>query len=123
MAKCDQGYLCRVCGEEVELITDSELYLKYVIGEIDPETLHLTAECHLRCSPALAQFIADERFQLTDDAKSKIPDVFLKSNLDQLYVTERTALVTLGYQRLIEIRSQRRNPIAVIDYPLTSKKP
>ena len=65
MARCDQGYLCRVCGKEVEDIVDSELYLRFVIGEIDPETLHTQPECHLRCNPTLAQFITDLRFEGT----------------------------------------------------------
>ena len=39
MAKCDEGYLCEVCGLEVEGLTDSALYLQFVIGWIHPETL------------------------------------------------------------------------------------
>ena len=39
MAKCDQGYLCEVCGTDVAEITDSDLYLRYVIGEIDSRAL------------------------------------------------------------------------------------
>ena len=35
MARCDQGYLCEVCGEEVEDISNSDLYLRFIIGEID----------------------------------------------------------------------------------------
>ncbi len=42
MARCDQGYLCRVCGEEVEDLIDSDLYLRYIMGWVDPETLHTT---------------------------------------------------------------------------------
>ena len=34
MAPCDQGYLCDVCGDEVEEIFESDLYLRFVIGEI-----------------------------------------------------------------------------------------
>ena len=34
MARCDQGYLCEVCGAEVEEITESDLYLAYVLGEV-----------------------------------------------------------------------------------------
>ena len=33
MARCDQGYLCEVCGGDVEAITDSDLYLRYVLGD------------------------------------------------------------------------------------------
>ena len=34
MARCDQGYLCEVCGRDVEAITESDLYLRYVLGEV-----------------------------------------------------------------------------------------
>ena len=62
MAKCEEGYLCDVCGGDVEEITDSDLYLRYVIGMLDPETLHTTRERHIRCNPVLAQFIVDDDF-------------------------------------------------------------
>ena len=29
MARCDQGYLCDVCGDEVENIRESDLYLRF----------------------------------------------------------------------------------------------
>ena len=64
MAKCDEGYLCSVCGEDVAEITDSDLYLRYVIGLLDPELLHATPERHIRCNPLLAQFIVDEDLSL-----------------------------------------------------------
>ena len=41
MARCEQGYLCEVCGSEVEALTDSDLYLRYVLGEVAPAHLHL----------------------------------------------------------------------------------
>ena len=44
MAKCDEGYLCCVCGADVEKITDSDLYLRFVIGLLDPELLHAQPE-------------------------------------------------------------------------------
>jgi hypothetical protein len=40
MARCDKGYLCDVCGEEVEEIVDSELYLRYVMGEVATRDTH-----------------------------------------------------------------------------------
>ena len=64
MAKCDEGYRCEVCGENVEAITQSDLYLRYVIGQVDPETLHTAAERHIRCNPAVAQFIVDDAFRM-----------------------------------------------------------
>ena len=114
MARCDQGYLCRVCGEEVDVITDSELYLRYVIGEVDPEVLHLAPECHLNCSPAVAQFIEDDRFpKVTYDHP-----LFGAANLDPVYVSQRVELITKGYRRLWEIRKERKKQWAVAEYPL-----
>ena len=63
MAKCDEGYLCAVCGEDVANVTQSDLYLRYVIGLVDPEMLHSTPERHIRCNPGLAQFITDADFE------------------------------------------------------------
>jgi hypothetical protein len=114
MARCDQGYLCRVCGEEVEHITDSDLYLRYVIGEIDPETLHVSSECHLRCAPVFAQFILDDRFQ----PSIQVEGDFAKQNLDASFVAARTELVNRGYARLWSIREERRKPLTVVEYPL-----
>ena len=114
MARCDQGYLCRVCGEEVEHITDSQLYLSYIIGELDPETLHASPECHLRCAPAFSQFIADSRFQESEE----LDGAFSKRHLDQEFVDARTALVSRGYDRLWVIRAERRKPLTVVEYPL-----
>ena len=62
MAKCEEGYLCDVCGGDVAEITDSDLYLRFVIGDVDPETLHTLRERHIRCNPVLAQFIVDDDF-------------------------------------------------------------
>lgn len=114
MARCDQGYLCRVCGEEVEHITDSQLYLSYVIGEVDPETLHQSAECHLNCSPVFSQFISDPRFCLQNEVAAD----FAKNSLDPGYVLLRTDLVSRGYARLWAIREERRKPLTVVEYPL-----
>ena len=110
MAKCDEGYRCDVCGADVPNITQSDLYLRYVIGMIDAETLHVTAERHIVCNPSLAQFIVDERFPPITVAGD-----FSKDNLDPDFVREREALVTRGYQRLLEL-AKIELPIA--DYPL-----
>ena len=114
MARCDQGYLCRVCGEEVEHITDSQLYLSFVIGEVDPERLHESPECHLSCSPSFSQFISDPRFT----NQNEVPANFAKEKLDPEYVSVRTSLVTRGYARLWTIREERRKPLTVVEYPL-----
>jgi hypothetical protein len=98
MAKCEQGYLCDVCGEEVAEITDSDLYLSYVIGLIDGRALLTHKERHIRCNPAQAQFIIDEHFPpvLCDGP-------FAKQNLDRDYVATQEDLVTRGWRRLQEL--------------------
>ncbi len=113
MAKCDEGYLCEVCDQEVEGLTNSALYLQYVIGWIDPETLHTRRECHLQCLPALAQFIDDERFV----PRVSVEGEFDRRRLDPSFVQERAAMVTRGYQRLWELQTKRRG-LTVADYPL-----
>ena len=110
MAKCDEGYLCEICGEDVADITDSDLYLRYVIGMIDPETLHTTPERHLRCNPSLAQFIVHDDFEAV-----VCEGAFDKRTLDEPFVRQRERLVTRGWLRLRELRSSKT---AIIDYPL-----
>lgn len=110
MAKCEEGYLCDVCGEDVEEITDSDLYLRYVIGMIDPEVLHTTRERHIRCNPALAQFIVDDEFTAVF-----VDDDFDKRKLDGSFVREREILITRGWRRLKEVAGQ---DLTIVDYPL-----
>jgi hypothetical protein len=110
MAKCEQGYLCSVCGGDVENITESDLYLRYVIGQIHPEQLHVSPERHIRCNPALAQFITAPDF----------PPIFAagpfdKRLLDPEFVRQQEILVTRGFQRLQEIISPA---LPIIEYPL-----
>jgi len=109
--KCDEGYVCVVCGRDVEGITDSALYLRYVLGEIPLEKLHEHPECHVRCHPELAQYIVDPRF----------PPVvceghFAKSELDAAYVAEQEWRVTRAWKRLQEIPHLG---IAIPEYPVT----
>lgn len=98
MAKCDQGYRCEVCGRDVTSIVDSDLYLRYVIGELDPEVLHTRPERHLRCNPVLAQFIEHEAFEPV-----VVEGQFGRQGLDQDYCRDRTRLVSRGYARLLAI--------------------
>ena len=89
MARCEQGYLCRICGLDVAEITESDLYLRYVLGEVPPEQLHLLPECHVRCNPSTAQYIVDPAFPpLVCDGP------FAKTLLDAAYVAEEEARVT-----------------------------
>ncbi|MFK8111531.1 MAG: hypothetical protein AB8B91_05000 [Rubripirellula sp.] len=98
MAKCDEGYLCEVCGNDVSSIVESDLYLRYVIGELDPEVLHTSAERHIRCNPVLAQFIEHEGFEVME-----VEGDFSRHQLDEAYVLQRASLVSRGYARLQEI--------------------
>ena len=110
MAKCDEGYICDVCDNDVGKITDSDLYLRFVIGMVDPETLHTIPERHIRCNPTLAQFIVDDSFEPVT-----IDDEFDKRQLDPSYVAQREDLVTRGYRRLAELQDME-GPIT--NYPL-----
>lgn len=112
MAKCDEGYRCDVCGADVTAIVDSDLYLRYVIGELDPEVLHTTAERHLRCNPALAQFIEHQAF-----APVRADGAFDRDQLDPDFVAARTDLVSRGYRRLLKI-AQWTGDRDVTAYPL-----
>ncbi|MCE9552110.1 MAG: hypothetical protein K8T91_01895 [Planctomycetes bacterium] len=110
MAKCDEGYLCEVCGLDVAEITDSDLYLRYVIGTLDPELLHTTKERHILCNPTLAQFIVADDFEpLT------VAGPFDKRLLDPVYVHAQETLVTRGWRRLREVVNTED---AIVNYPL-----
>ncbi len=111
MAKCDEGYLCSVCGEDVAKVTESDLYLRFVIGMLDPELLHVTPERHIRCNPYLAQFIVADDFETVH-----IGDDFSKSQLDPEFVRRREELVTSGWKRLHEIRNL--GEVSILEYPL-----
>jgi hypothetical protein len=110
MAKCERGYLCDVCGEEVAEITDSDLYLRYVLGEVPPEMLHRLPERHIRCNPVLAQFIVDPGFEPV-----RCEGVFAKEGLDAESVAEQEARVTRGWRRLQELP---RLGLSILEYPL-----
>jgi hypothetical protein len=110
MAKCDEGYLCDVCGQDVAELTDSDLYLRYVIGLLDPEVLHTTKERHIRCNPTLAQYIVADDFE-----PIVVEGPFDKRQLDPAFVREQQTLVTRGWHRLKEVTALG---IPIIEYPL-----
>lgn len=110
MASCDQGYLCEVCGEEVENITDSDLYMRFVLGEIDARHLMNAPERHLRCNPTQSQFIVDEKFPPV-----AVEGPFNKVELDAEYVEQQEILMTRAWRRLQEVRSLG---IPISEYPL-----
>ena len=110
MAICEQGYLCDLCGEDVADLSDSDLYLRYVLGEVPPEELHKTPERHIRCNPILAQFIVSDRFE-----PMVAPGFFDKAMLDPEFVAEEEARVTRGYLRLVELAA---GEVSIVEYPL-----
>jgi hypothetical protein len=110
MAKCERGYLCEVCGQEVAEITESDLYLRYVLGEVPPEVLHRLPERHLRCNPVLAQFIADPSFPAV-----RCEGPFAKESLDPAHVAQEEARVTRGWRRLQELPTLG---LTIPEYPL-----
>jgi hypothetical protein len=112
MARCEQGYLCEVCGGDVEDVTESDLYLRFVLGEVDPETLHVRPERHIRCNPTLAQFIVADGF-----APVAVDGPFGKAELDPEFVAAEEDRVTRGYLRLKQV-FQLTEPIPITEYPL-----
>lgn len=110
MARCEQGYLCEVCGEEVEHIADSDLYLRYIIGEVEARALLTAPERHLRCNPTQAQFIVDDGFEPV-----WVEGPFNKVNLDPEDVKQREELITRGWRRLQEVQALG---IPISEYPL-----
>lgn len=108
MSRCDEGYDCDVCHKPVETITESELYLRYVLGEVPLEMLHKIPERHIRCNPSLAQYIG--ALQVVCDGP------FAKAELDAAFVDEEVRRVTAGWQRLQEIPTLG---LSVAEYPLS----
>jgi hypothetical protein len=111
MAKCDEGYRCEVCGRDVEVITESDLYLRYVLGEVPLELLHRLPERHVRCNPALAQYIVDAAFEPV-----VCPGPFAKAELDPQFVRDEERRVSRAWRRLQAIPVLG---LTVPEYPLS----
>lgn len=111
MAKCDEGYRCEVCGRDVEGVTESDLYLRFVLGEVPLEMLHRLPERHICCNPTLAQYIVHPDFPpVTCDGP------FAKGELDADFVRAEEQRVTRGYRRLLAIPTLG---LTVPEYPLS----
>jgi hypothetical protein len=110
MARCETGYLCEVCGDDVEEITDSDLYLAYVLGEVPGEQLLQRRERHILCNPERAQYIVDPAFPPVS-----CDGPFAKAGLDAEYVAEEEARVTRAWRRLREVRARG---LPIEEYPL-----
>jgi hypothetical protein len=111
MARCDEGYRCEVCGHDVGAITDSDLYLRYVLGEVPLDLLHRLPERHVRCNPALAQYVVDPRFE-----PPACVGPFAKSNFDPEFVRAEEDRITRGWRRLQAIPTLG---LTLAEYPLT----
>ena len=114
MARCDEGYLCEVCGRPVDEITDSDLYLRYVIGLVAESDLRQAPERHIHCNPVQAQFIVHADFEPV-----RVAGVFSKSELDAEHVRQQEALVTRGWLRLQEVHHAG---LPVSEYPLSREE-
>jgi hypothetical protein len=100
----------------VDHIWQSDLYLRYVIGLVDPETLHTTPERHIHCNPTLAQFIADPDFP-----QVVVEGDFDKRRLDPACVRHQERLVSRGWRRLKE--QAHKEGLSLLDYPLPEVRP
>jgi hypothetical protein len=110
MAKCDEGYRCEVCGRDVEVVTESDLYLRFVLGEVPLELLHRLPERHLCCNPALAQYIVHPDFEPVT-----CYGPFAKAEMDPEFVAAEERRVSRGYRRLLAIPTLG---LSVPEYPL-----
>jgi hypothetical protein len=99
-----------MCGKDVEAITDSDLYLRYVMGEVSPLALPKLRERHIRCNPATAQYIIDPAFE-----PMVCDGMFAKANLDKEFVRQQEELVTRAWQRLQQLPTLG---LAIPEYPL-----
>lgn len=94
--KCDHGYVCTVCGRQVETLADSWLYVRFACGEVGAADLPASKDRHLRCAPELAQYVVDPAFApLVDDR----PETD-KRRRDPEEVRARERLLTRAWRRL-----------------------
>lgn len=95
-------------------MSESDLYLRFVLGEVDPERLHELPERHLRCNPVLAQFIVAPEFPPVS-----VDGPFSKSELDPEFVASEESRVSRGYRRLCELT---RLGVPIVEYPLPENR-
>ena len=89
---------------------DSDLYLRYVLGEVSPERLHISRERHIRCNPVLAQFIVDPNFEPV-----ACQGPFAKGFLEASSVAEQEERVTRAWRRLQQLSG---SGLPILEYPL-----
>jgi hypothetical protein len=95
----------------VAVITESDLYLRYVLGEVPIFWLHQLPERHVCCNPATAQFIVDTGFP-----RIECDGPFDKRRLDSAYVAAEEERITRGWRRLQSIPTLG---VPIDEYPLT----
>jgi len=111
MSHCDEGYNCDRCGEYVENVRESELYLRFVLGAVPLSELPLKHAPHLLCAPEFAQFIVDPAFP----AVSCDDPALAKENLPPEVRARQEQLFTRAWRRLQEVAEAG---IPVDEYPL-----
>jgi hypothetical protein len=110
MAGCDEGYICEVCGEPVEEIVNSDLYLRFILGLVQFEELTQTPERHIVCNPVQAQFITCDEFEPVI-----VEGPFDKRMLDATDVARQEKKVTAAWKRLQEMSG---SGLPVEEYPI-----
>ena len=106
MARCDEGYRCDVCGRDVEAITDSDLYLRYVLGEVPGQLKQEMVGYHVD-----PDSVVDPDFEpVTCDGP------FAKAGLDPEFVRAEEERVTRGWRRL---RAIPHLGLTLAEYPLS----
>ncbi|MHC4223370.1 MAG: hypothetical protein ACYSX0_10840 [Planctomycetota bacterium] len=115
MAGCDSGYYCDRCGEYVENVRDSELYLRYILGAVPLDQLRKEPERHLCCAPEFAQFIVDPGYMPVECADPAID----KRNLPVEVRERQERLFTKAWRRLQEVAG---SATPVDEYPFGPKE-
>lgn len=116
MARCDAGYFCHICGRHVDAVTESDLYLRYVLGEVAFEELFMAPDAHISCNPALAQYITDPGYAPDPElAAAQLPIELGKDTRPPEETAAREARVTAAWRRLQQVPG---SGWPIQDYPL-----
>ena len=94
----------------MDAITDSDLYLRFIVGLVSLAELTQSPERHIRCNPTQAQFIVHDDFEPVF-----VEGLFDKRELDSVDVARQEALVTRGWLRLQEVSG---SGLLVDEYPI-----
>jgi hypothetical protein len=97
VARCDEGYLCNVCGLPADTLPESLLYLRYILGEVTVEVLGQAQETHIRCCPAIAQYIVHPAFEPV-----VCTDVFARQHFPLDFQTSEETRITAAWATLYE---------------------